>query len=192
MHTLLADVQVGSAVHVHCAFGAVPVHVWCVPQALPALYAVQPFPCVWHVCTPAPPHLVAFAVHWFVQHEALPAAPKHAPFEHAEGVDGYQQPWLSCVQLARSALSVQMVPVPVQPLVVWQAQVAVVVPPPVHAWWAPHAAVEPQEPPMPHVSVPPSPQRVVPGTHTPWHTPPTQAWLTQGPGVPRCPVESHR
>ena len=153
---------------------------------------MQPLPWVVQVCTPAPPHLVALTVHWFVQHEALPAEPKQAPFEHAEGADGYQQPWLSCEQLARSVLSVQMVPDPVQPFVVWHAHVAVVVPPPVHVWWAPQAVGELHEPLMLHVSAPPSPQRVAPGTHTPWHAPPTQAWFTQGPGVPRCPVESHR
>jgi hypothetical protein len=191
LHTLLAEVQVGSAVHVHSALGALPVHVWCVPQAVPALYAVHPLPCVSQVCSPAPPHFVAFAVHWFVQHDALPGEPKHAPFVQADGGDGYQQPCPSCMQLARSVPSVQTVPDPVH-AVAWQAQLAGVVPPPVQAWCAPHTACVPHEPSAAHVSAPPSWQRVLPGTHAPWHAPATQAWLTQGPGVPRCPVESHR
>jgi ATP-dependent Clp protease protease subunit len=162
-----------------------------VPQAVPALYAAHPLPCVSQVCKPAPPHFVAFAVHWFVQHAALPGEPKHAPFVQADGADGYQQPCPSCVQLARSVPSVQTVPDP-EHAVVWQAQLAGVEPPPVQAWCAPHTAGVPQEPSTAHVSAPPSTQRVPPGTHTPWHAPPTQAWLTQGPGVPRCPVESQR
>jgi hypothetical protein len=99
---------------------------------MPALYAMQPLACAWQACTPAPPHFVAFAVHWFVQHDALPAEPKHAPFVHGDGVEGYQQPCPSCVQLARSVPSVQTVPEAVQ-AVVSHAQLAGVVPPPVHA-----------------------------------------------------------
>jgi hypothetical protein len=74
-HTLAVLLQFASALHVHAADGATPVHIWCAPQPVPAFHPVQPLPCTTHVCTPAPPHLVAPLVHPLVQHDADPALP---------------------------------------------------------------------------------------------------------------------
>ena len=74
-HTLAVLLQFASALQVHAADGATPVHDWCAPQPVPAFHPVQPLPCATHVCTPAPPHFVAPLVHALVQHEADPALP---------------------------------------------------------------------------------------------------------------------
>ena len=74
--------QFGSVLHVHVPE---PVQVWCAPgHAAPAFHAVHPLPWTWQVSTPRPPHRSAPLVHAFVQHWALPALPKHAPFVHGE------------------------------------------------------------------------------------------------------------
>jgi hypothetical protein len=82
--TFDALVQFGSALHVQVP---APVQLWCaLAHAVPAFHAVHPLPCTLHVWTPRPPHRVDAFVHAFVQHCALPAPPKHAPFVHGDVV----------------------------------------------------------------------------------------------------------
>jgi len=93
-----------AAVHPHCATPATTTHD--VPAAddphdASALHAVHPFACTVHVSTPVPsvPHCVAPSVHPFVQHEADPALPVHAPLVHDWVADSYQQLCASCAHV---------------------------------------------------------------------------------------------
>lgn len=75
------------------------VHVWWGPQFMVGTHAVQPLACVWQVCTPLVPHSVVPAVHAFVQHVALPAAPVHAPPVHCVVPDWKMHPCESFAQV---------------------------------------------------------------------------------------------
>ena len=70
------------ALHVHEAVLPLVVHVWLGPHVVVVTHVVQPFEPVSHVCAPPAEHCMAPWVQAFVQHEAEPAAPVHAPLVH--------------------------------------------------------------------------------------------------------------
>src|SRR3974390_2192021 len=63
-HAVPAAVQ-SEELHVHAAELPAPLHVWCAPQVMVVVHPVQPFACIVHVWTRAPPgvHSVRPAVH---------------------------------------------------------------------------------------------------------------------------------
>jgi len=120
----------------------VPVHVWLVPHVVVVTHARHPF-CVSHVCTPPGPHCLALGVvHVFVQHDADPGAPVHAPPVHAcDAVcTRHESPsdWL-CEAHVISVEPLHCVPV-VAHAVVSHEQAAEPAAP-VHASFAPHVFV---------------------------------------------------
>jgi len=126
------------ASHVHAGV-VVPVHVWFTPHVVVVIHAVQPFACVSQVCTPPVPHCFAPAVQAFVQHDADPALPVHAPFVHACEPVWSRQPFASVAHVMSVEAFEQSVPAAVHAVVlhVHAAEPAV----PVHAWFAPHVCV---------------------------------------------------
>jgi hypothetical protein len=136
---------------------------------------------------------VAPLVHALVQHCALPALPKHAPFVHVDEEDAYQHPCASWAQVARVVLFSQVRPAALQAGSLTHPQAAgEAPPPPVQAWWAPHGIGGPHAPVASHVCTPPLGEQVVePGLHTPWQAPETHALFMHGMGVPQWPLASH-
>ncbi len=57
--------------------------------------------------------------------------------------------------------------------------------------WLVHAAAVPHAPVRSHVSTPLPEHWVLPGAHTPWHAPFTQACAAQSAGVPHEALASH-
>ena len=108
-----APVQIDAA-HVHAAAPADTVHAWCGPHVLVVLHAVHPLACAWQVCTAPDTHWVAPAVHAFVQHAAVPAAPVHAPLVHGVVDDSKLHPAGSAEHAASVDVLAHAGPVPAQ------------------------------------------------------------------------------